>query len=92
MMDLADGLLERTKNLDPSEARVLDDLLRTLLDLRYRSLRQSIEYLRFMMEDAQQQGDLKATQYQQTMVQHTLLRDRLDRALGQYTSRTPISR
>jgi DNA primase len=92
MMELADGMLERTRNLNPSEDRVLGDLLRALLDLRCRNLHQSIEYIRFLMEDAQDQGDLRATQYQQTMVQHTLLRGRLDRALGQYTSRAQISR
>ena len=91
MMELADGLLERTKTLDPSEDAVLSDLLRTLLTLRKRFLLQSTDYLRFLMEDAQEQGDLRASQYQQTMVQHTLLRDRLDRALGQYTSRAPAS-
>jgi DNA primase len=92
MMELADGLLERTKKLDPVEDRVLGDLLRTLLDLRSRSLHQSIDYLRFLMEDAQEQGDLKASQYQQTMVQHTVLLYRLNRAIGQYTSRTPAGR
>jgi hypothetical protein len=92
MMELADGLLERTKKLDPNEDRVLSDLLRTLLDLRSRNLHQSIDYLRFLMEDAQQQGDFKASQYQQTMVQHTVLLYRLNRAIGQYTSRTPVGR
>jgi hypothetical protein len=92
MMEMADGLLERTRKLDPSEDQVLDDLLRTLVDLRERSLHQNLDYFRFLIEDAQEQGDWKASQYQKTMVQHTLLLLRLDRALGKYTSRTPASR
>jgi hypothetical protein len=44
------------------------------------------------MEEAQQGGDLKASQYQQTMVQHTQVLQRLNRALGQYTSRIASNR
>jgi len=88
MMEMADGLLERTDNLDPIEERVLEDLMRSLLDLRKRNLRQEDEYLKYLMEDAQEKGDLKITQYQQTMVQHSKIRGLLDRAIGKYTSRS----
>jgi len=87
MMEIADSLLAHTDRLDPSDDRVLADVLRAILDLRQRAVRQSMEYLRFLMEDAQDQGDLKATQYRQTMVQHTLIMQRLNKAMGQYTSR-----
>jgi DNA primase len=90
MMELADGLLDRTTELDPNEDRVLEDLLRAIIDLRERSTRQGIEYLRFMMQEAQEQGDLKASQYQETMVQHTKVLQSLQRARGQYTSRTAL--
>jgi DNA primase len=87
MMEVADSLLAHTERLDPGDDRVLADVLRAILDLRQRAVRQSMEYLRFLMEDAQEQGDLKATQYRQTMVQHTLIMQRLNKAMGQYTSR-----
>lgn len=87
MMEIADSLLAHTERLDPSDERVLADVLRAILDLRQRAVRQSMEYLRFLMEDAQEQGDLKATQYRQTMVQHTLIMQRLNKAMGYYTSR-----
>ncbi len=87
MMEIADSLLAHTERLDPSDERVLADVLRAILDLRQRAVRQSMEYLRFLMEDAQEQGDLKATQYRQTMVQHTLIMQRLNKAMGHYTSR-----
>ncbi len=92
MMELTDELLDRTKDLDLNEERVLEDLLRALLDLRQRNMRQQLEYLRNLMEDAQQQGDLKATQYQQTMVQHTTTLHQLNRARGQYTGHTTPGR
>jgi len=87
MMEVADDLLAKTENLDPNGERVLGDLLRALIDLRRRQVSQSLEYLRHMIEDAQEQGDIRATQYQQSVVQHTMIRVRLDRARGRYTSR-----
>ena len=88
MMELADGILARTTKLDPNDERVLEDLLRGVLDLRRRSLVQNIEYMRFLLEEAQVQGDLLATQYMQTLVKQNNLLLSLDQALGQYTSRS----
>jgi len=87
LMELADDILARSANLDPNDERVLADVMRALIDLRSRSVHESLEFLRYMMQDAQEQGDLKATQYQQTVVQHTLLKQRLHRALAHYTTR-----
>ncbi len=92
MMELADELLARTDTVDPNEDRVLEDLMRALLELRERSLHQSIDYLRYLMEESQEKGDLKATQYMETMVQHTRGLQKLDRAIGQYTSRSILTR
>jgi len=90
MMELADDLLDRTSEMDPNEEKILEDILRDVIDLRKSSILQNIEYLRFMMEEAQEQGDLKATQYAKTMVQHTKVLESLHRARGQYTSRTAL--
>jgi DNA primase len=87
MMELADGLLERTTELDPNEERVLEDLMRGLLELRQRNLHQEIEYRRHLIQEAQEGGDLKATQYMQTMVQIIEVKRRLDRAIGKYVGR-----
>jgi DNA primase len=87
MMEVADDLLARTEKMDPSDERVLSDLLRALLDLRSRNLRQDIEYLRHLMVDAQQQGDLRVEQYRQTMLNHATALHRLDQARGHYTGR-----
>jgi DNA primase len=90
MMELADDLLARTADLDPNEEKVLENLLRDLIELRERSIRQNIEYLRFMMQESQEEGDPKATQYRETMVQHTKVLQSLHRARGQFTSRTAL--
>jgi hypothetical protein len=87
-MDMADGLLARTEKLDPNEDRVLDDLMRAILDLRIRITRQRLEHLRYLMMDAQEEGDLLASQYQENVQGYTLALSRLHRALGLYTSRS----
>jgi DNA primase len=92
MMEVADDLLARTAKLDPNDERVLGDLLRALLDMRKSSLAQSLEFLRFAMEDSQQQGDLGIEQFQQSLAQNMLLLQRLDQARGFYTGRALHSR
>ena len=92
MMELADDLLARTTELDPNEERVLEDLMRGLLDLRQRRLHQEIEYLRFQFVEAQQQDDIQTTQNMQTMVKLTEVKRRIDRAIKKYTSRSHSAR
>jgi len=87
LMELADSLLARTEKLDPNDEKVLQDLMRSLIELRLRKVNQGFEYLRFAMQEVQEQGDLKATQYLQSMVQLENRRSRLDQAKGRYTSR-----
>ncbi len=88
MMDVADELLHRTEKMDPNDDKVLDDLVRALLELRRRHLHQGIEHLHFLMEEAQQQGDRLATEYQESMLQYTQTLNRLYQAIGKYTERT----
>jgi len=92
MMELADGLLEHTTELDPEDERVLEDLMRGVVDLRSRNLRQEIEYFEYMQKDAQDQGDLKASQYGQIMVQLAQKKLRLNKALQEYTERSAVTR
>ncbi len=84
MMDVADDLLEKTKDLDINDEDVFEDLRRALLILRRNRTRQDVDYLGFLMVDAQEKGDLKVTQYVQSMVEHTQALRYLDKALANY--------
>jgi DNA primase len=92
MMEIADEFLERTQKLDPNDDRVLEDLMRTIINLRLSQFRQDYEYNQFLLQDAQERGDENIAQYQETMVQLNKVRQRLDIALGRYTSRAAIVR
>lgn len=83
LMNTADEVLANTKNLDPNQDRVTLDLKRTILSLRKRNIAQAIDYHKFLMEDAQEEGDLKAIQYQQTMLHLTSSLLKIDKALKQ---------
>jgi len=82
LLDRADELLVSSGKLDPNAERVFEDLLRTFLLLRRRNLHKTNEQMRFLQEEAQQEGDLKASEYQQVMVQNTQTLQRLDKALA----------
>jgi len=80
LRELAGELLKQTETLDPVDERLLEELQRSIIKLRRLGLNESLNQLRFMFEEAQQQGDLRATAYQEQVLQHTrLLRD-LDHA------------
>ena len=91
MMELADGLLARTEKLvssSPNEDKVLEDLLRSLLILRKRHIAQDIDYRRFLYEEAQEAGDIRASQYGQVMREYIQVKQRLDQAMGKLSSRS----
>jgi DNA primase len=80
LRELTGGLLKETEKLDPVEERLLEELQRSIIKLRRLGLSESLNQLRFMLEEAQQQGDFRAITYQEQVLQHTrLLRD-LDHA------------
>lgn len=88
LMDTADDLLARTANLEPNDDKVLEDLLSRLLELRRQDISQKIDYNRYLMQEAQEQGDLMAKQYQQSVMQYTIIYSLIDQALGRYTNRS----
>jgi DNA primase len=88
LMEIADELLKHTETLDPVEERVLEDVLRGLLDLRKREINENIGHLRFLMEEAQEQGDtVTINECGKNIAQFSLVRSRIDKALGRFTSR-----
>jgi DNA primase len=92
MMEAADEMLRRNEKMDPNEEKVVMDLLRTLTNQRRINLRQNADHLRFLMEEAQEQGDILATQYRQTMDAYTRVIKLLERASDQFMTKSVSSR
>lgn len=78
----ADTLLAQSQSLKSGDDRILDDLLRTILRLRDYNLRQSNNQLRFLMEDAQEQGDSLLQEYQRTILQNSAVLLNIQKALA----------
>lgn len=92
MMEMADDLLVLSAKLDPKDERILADLVRTILSLRLRYLKQYNDHLRYLQEEAQQQGDLMAAEYARIMVDNSRTLDRLNKTMGKYSDRIVASR
>jgi DNA primase len=64
LMEIVDDLLERTEKLDPKEERVLEDVMRALLEIRRRQITEVVNQLRFQMDESAQAGDLRTKEYE----------------------------
>jgi DNA primase len=91
LIEQVDDVLARTQKIDPNESKVLEDLLRTILELRHREVHQNIDHLRYLMQEAQDSGNLEAVELQKNIQQYTHILNRLDHARGRYTTRALIS-
>jgi DNA primase len=77
---LSSELLAQTEKLDSLDEKLLEEILRGAIKLRRVTAGENLNQLRFLQEDAQQIGDLRAASYQDLVLKHTrLLRD-LDQA------------
>ncbi|HSB66063.1 MAG TPA: DNA primase [Anaerolineales bacterium] len=71
LMEIVDNLLERTDKLDPREDRVLEDMMRALLEIRRRQMNEIINMLRYQMDEAAQTGDLRSKEFEENMARCT---------------------
>ncbi len=85
LMNPTDSVLKQTEGIDPYGRDILEDIMRTLLLIREHQIGQQLDHLRFLQEAAQENGDLKASEYQDTMVNYVILRGRLHKAKNRYT-------
>jgi len=63
-----------------ADDRLLDELIRQVLQIRQQTLSEGVNQLRFMIDDAQQAGQMQATNYLQQMVQYGRMLNHLDEA------------
>ena len=84
---LAQELLAEAEKLDPHEERLLEDLERTVQKLRRGRANQDLTQTRFLQEEAQQNGDPRASFYQQRAMQLVQLIRSIDQANHRLTLR-----
>lgn len=77
---LAQDLLAQTEKLDPVQERLLEELQRLVQKLRRARANLDLTLTRFLQEEAQQNGDPQALQYQQQVLQLAKLLHSIDQA------------
>ena len=63
-----------------TDDKLLEELTRQVLQMRQQSLSEAVNQLRFMIEDAQQIGQVRATNYQQLSLQYGRMLNHIDEA------------
>jgi len=80
LQGLSRDLIAQTEKLERLDEKLLEELLRGVIKLRRVAAGENLNQLRFLQEEAYQSGDLRASSYQDLVLQNTkLLRD-LDQA------------
>lgn len=80
LQGLSRELLAQTANMETLDEKLVEELLRAVIKLRRMVAGENLNQLRFLQEEEQQDGDSRASFYQDVVLQHTrLLRD-LDQA------------
>jgi len=78
------GLLQeldlQTEKFERMEEKLLEELLRGVIKLRRVAAGENLNQLRYLQEEAQQVGDLRAASYQSLVLKHTKLLHDLDQA------------
>jgi DNA primase len=80
LQGLSRDLTAQTEKLERLDEKLLEELLRGIIKLRRAAANENLNQLRYLQEAAHQAGDLRASNYQDLVLQNTkLLRD-LDQA------------
>ncbi|MBI3762131.1 MAG: DNA primase [Chloroflexi bacterium] len=77
-----DALSAEAAQINPDEPSAVDDVLNAITRLRRRSVDSTLTQLRFLVEDAQGQGDSTPETFVQTIAKLAGARQKLDRALA----------
>ncbi len=76
-----------TEKTERMEAKTLEELLRGVIKLRRVAAGENLNQLRYLQEEAQQVGDLRAASYQDLVLKQTRLLHNLDQAYRKMSSK-----
>jgi DNA primase len=85
--DVSKDLLAQTDQIDPTDDKLLEELLARFMDLRRANAMDNVNQLRFLQEEEQQQGGANIKIYQEQAVQFTKLLNSLDQAKRKLSSK-----
>jgi len=80
LLSLSHDLLVQTEKLDRMDDKLLEEVLRGVIKLRRVAAGENLNQLRFLQEEAHQDGDLRASSYTDLVLKNTKLLHELDQA------------
>jgi hypothetical protein len=80
LQSLLQEMEAQTEKFERMEDKLLEELLRGVIKLRRVAAGENLNQLRYLIEEAQQVGDLRAASYQSLVLKHTRLLHDLDQA------------
>lgn len=86
LLEVGESILGKTTGLEANPQRLLEDLLRAVLQRRQRNLNQQIDYLRFALQETPETDSSAEHSFQQKMLSLTRTRFKIDKALKKVTS------
>ena len=81
ILELAEDLLLPMALGEPERGKIAEDLIKTVMKLRSMRVDESLNQLRFLQEDLQNQGGASLKTYQDIVLQYSKTKARLDHAL-----------
>lgn len=87
-MEITAELLKKSADYNLRTDKVLEDLMRAILILRQRQINISNDHYRYLLETNHENGDYKASEYQKNIISILQEKQKIDRAMKRYTSRT----
>ena len=79
---LPQGKTESLEIATQLEQKLQEDLIRTVMKLRLVKVNEGMQQMRFLLEEMMEQSETEINPYQDLILRYTLLRGRLDQALG----------
>ncbi|OQY26142.1 MAG: hypothetical protein B6I38_11745 [Anaerolineaceae bacterium 4572_5.1] len=88
LIELVDELLARTAEFDPKTDKVLEDVMRALLNLRSSQVITIRTHMRYEFEKDQEKGVFKLTEQQKKIMKSlSKTKAKIDKAMERYTNR-----
>lgn len=86
LLEVSEAVLEKTAGLEANPQRLLEDVLRAVLQRRQRNLNQQIDYLRFALQEMPENDHPAVRSFQQRVLSLSQTRFKIDKALKKVTS------
>jgi len=82
LLEKAEAILEKSEKINLKQDHILEDILRTILRMREAHLQETINQIRFLLEDAQETNKNEISQYNYTIQQNSQTLLRIHKALA----------